>query len=142
MRHILFLSKSTQAESEECSQSKSKNLLGKKRKEKNKSIKNEIKENTKNNKIIKVNEKSNPDNNKKISELNYELIPNDKLDDINFLKRNYPKLFVQGTNIKFKIQELLKTGIGVGDYHFGIIDNFNSENNSLDRKSTRLNSSH
>ena len=112
-------------------ETKSKNLLGKKRKEKNKNIKIYIKENIKNNKINKVKENSNSEINKKISELNYELIPSDKLDDINFLKINYPKLFVQGTNIKFKIQELLKTGIGVGDYHFGIIDNFNSENNSF-----------
>ena len=26
---------------------------------------------------------------------------------------------------------MLKTGIGVGDYHFGIIDNYNEENNSF-----------
>ena len=108
-----------------------KNLLGKKRKEKNKNTQNNIKETTKNNKIIKIKENNNSENNKKIAELNYELIPSDKIDDINFLQINYPKLFVQGTNIKFKIQELLKTGIGVGDYHFGIIDNFNSDNNSF-----------
>ena len=69
--------------------------------------------------------------NEKISKINYELIPSDKLDDISFLNSNYPKLFLPGTKVKFKIQELLKTGIGVGDYHFGVIDNFNSQNNSF-----------
>ena len=69
--------------------------------------------------------------NEKISKINYELIPSDKLDDISFLNSNYPKLFLPGTKVKFKIQELLKIGIGVGDYHFGVIDNFNSQNNSF-----------
>ena len=108
-----------------------KNLLGKKRKQKNSNAKNNYNKKHENNKIIKVNEKNNSKNNSNIKKLNYELIPSDKLDDITFLKNAYPKLFISGTNIKFKIQELLKTGIGVGDYHFGIIDNYNEENNSF-----------
>ena len=63
--------------------------------------------------------------------MNYELIPSDKLDDISFLQNSFPKLFIKGTNIKFKIQELLKNGIGVGNYHYGVIDNFNLENKSF-----------
>jgi len=108
-----------------------KNLLGKKRKQKNSNAKKNYNKKHENNKIIKVNEKNNSKNNSNIKKLNYELIPSDKLDDITFLKNAYPKLFISGTNIKFKIQELLKTGIGVGDYHFGIIDNYNEENNSF-----------
>ena len=108
-----------------------KNLLGKKRKQKNSNAKKNYNKKHENNKIIKVNEKNNSKNNSNIKKLNYELIPSDKLDDITFLKNAYPKLFISGTNIKFKIQELLKTGIGVGDYHFGIIDNYNEENSSF-----------
>ena len=108
-----------------------KNLLGKKRKQKNSNAKKNYNKKHENNKINKVNEKNNSKNNSNIKKLNYELIPSDKLDDITFLKNAYPKLFISGTNIKFKIQELLKTGIGVGDYHFGIIDNYNEENNSF-----------
>ena len=70
----------------------------------------------------------NDDKNKNI---NYELIPSDKLDDITFLQNSYPKLFIQGTKIKFKIQELLQNGIGIGNYHYGIIENYNSENKSF-----------
>ena len=108
-----------------------KNLLGKKRKQKNSNAKKNYNKKLENNKINNVNEKNNSKNNSNIKKLNYELIPSDKLDDITFLKNAYPKLFISGTNIKFKIQELLKTGIGVGDYHFGIIDNYNEENNSF-----------
>lgn len=108
-----------------------KNLLGKKRKAKNHDMKNNTNQNFKNNKINKIKENSNSKNNENIKKLNYELIPSDKLDDISFLQTNYPKLFLQGTNVKFKIQELLKTGIGVGDFHFGVIDNYNPENNSF-----------
>ena len=95
-----------------------KKFLGKKRISKNNNIKI-------NNFVNKAKQ------NEKISKINYELIPSDKLDDISFLNSNYPKLFLPGTKVKFKIQELLKTGIGVGDYHFGVIDNFNSQNNSF-----------
>ena len=70
----------------------------------------------------------NDDKNKNI---NYELIPSDKLDDITFLQNSYPKLFIQGTKIKFKIQELLQNGIGIGNYHYGIIENYNSESKSF-----------
>ena len=66
-----------------------------------------------------------------IPKINYQLIPSDKLDNLLYLNENFPKLFIQGTNIKFKIQELLKNGIGIGDYHFGIVDNYNKESNSL-----------
>ena len=106
---------------------RNKNLLGKKRK----SRKNIYENTNNNNKIMKTNENSNQTNKIDIKNLNYELIPSDKLDDISFLKMNYPKLFLQGTKVKFKIQELLKTGIGVGNYHFGVIDNYNPENNSF-----------
>ena len=106
---------------------KSINLLGKKRKAKN-DITNKINDN---NKINKLKKNSNPEENENIKQIQYELIQSDKLDNISFLKANYPKLFLQGTNIKFKIQELLKTGIGVGNYHFGVIDNYNPENNSF-----------
>ena len=77
--------------------------------------------------------KNNSNNNNEHSKikLNYELIPREKLDDIDFLQKTYPKLFNQGTNIKFKIQELLENGIGVGDYHYGTVDNFNLENKSF-----------
>ena len=78
----------------------------------------------------KKNSKNNINEHRKIK-LNYELIPREKLDDIDFLQKTYPKLFTQGTNIKFKIQELLENGIGVGDYHYGTIDNFNLENKSF-----------
>ena len=110
-----------------------KNLLGKKRKQNsNNKLKKDLNEKPKNNKFNKEKESLyNSQNNSNIKKLNYELIPSDKLDDINFLKNTFPKLFISGTNIKFKIQELLKTGIGVGDYHFGIIDNYNEENNSF-----------
>lgn len=109
-----------------------KNLLGKKRKQNNNKSKKDFSEKPKNNKIKKEkNFVNNSQNNSNIKKLNYELIPSDKLDDIAFLKNTFPKLFISGTNIKFKIQELLKTGIGVGDYHFGIIDNYNEENNSF-----------
>ena len=112
--------------------SNEKKFLGKKRNnQKNSKNKNDIYNN-----FNKEKNKSQEN----IKKLNYELIPSDKLDDINFLKANYPKLFLQGTKVKFKIQELLKTGIGVGDYHFGIIDNFNPENNSfLIKNCTSLN---
>ena len=53
------------------------------------------------------------------------------MDDVTFLKSSYPKLFNQGTNIKFKIQELLEKGIGVGNYHKGVIEDFNLENKSF-----------
>jgi la-related protein 1 len=105
-------------------------LLGQKRKLKNfqkidySSIKtNKRKKNQKFN--------NNNNNNKVQKEINYELIPSNSLDDISFLQKSYPKLFNQGTNIKFKIQELLKNGIGIGDYHYGIVDNFNLENKSF-----------
>ena len=111
--------------------SQNKNLLGKKRKQNNNKSKKYFNEKSKNNNINKINANNNSQNNSNIKMLNYELIPSDKLDDITFLKNNYPKLFISGTNIKFKIQELLKTGIGVGDYHFGKIDNYNEENNSF-----------
>ena len=111
--------------------SQNKNLLGKKRKQNNNKSKKYFNEKSKNNNINKINANNNSQNNSNIKMLNYELIPSDKLDDITFLKNNYPKLFISGTNIKFKIQELLKTGIGVGDYHFGIIDNYNEDNNSF-----------
>ena len=105
----------------------SKNLLGKKRK-----AINNAKGNSYNNNVNKIKEKnSNSQNNMSIKNLNYKLIPSDKLDDITFLKEHYAQLFLPGTNIKFKIQELLKTGIGIGDYHFGVVDNYNSENNSF-----------
>ena len=105
----------------------SKNLLGKKRK-----VKSNTKENSNNiniNKIKETNHKS--QSNVDIKKLNYKLIPSDKLDDVPFLNEHYAQLFLPGTNIKFKIQELLKTGIGVGDYHFGVVDNYNPENNSF-----------
>ena len=111
--------------------SQNKNLLGKKRKQNNNKSKKYFNEKSKNNNINKINANNNSQNNSNIKMFNYELIPSDKLDDITFLKNNYPKLFISGTNIKFKIQELLKTGIGVGDFHFGIIDNYNEDNNSF-----------
>ena len=105
----------------------SKNLLGKKRK-----AINNAKGNSYNNNVNKIKEKnSNSQNNMDIKNLNYKLIPSDKLDEITFLKEHYAQLFLPGTNIKFKIQELLKTGIGIGDYHFGVVDNYNPENNSF-----------
>ena len=105
-----------------------KDLLGKKRKARNNS-----KENWKlNNNINKEKEDNyNPPKMRNIAKINYQLIPSDKLDNLTFLNENFPKLFLQGTNIKFKIQELLKNGIGIGDYHFGVVDNYNKENNSL-----------
>ena len=122
-------------------------LLGKKRKDENnfrnnttfkeiknfnKNKKNQKKKNNtyenKNNINKKKNKNSNIKNNINI---NYELIPSDKLDDIVFLQNSYPKLFNKGTNIKFKAQELLPNGIGVGDYHYGVVDDFNLENKSF-----------
>ena len=101
------------------------NLYNNKKKYISKKNKNNKKENNKNKRINK--------NNKILTNknLNYELIPSDKLDDISFLQNSFPKLFIKGTNIKFKIQELLKNGIGVGNYHYGVIDNFNLENKSF-----------
>ena len=78
-----------------------------------------------------INAKNKNNNNKTNININYELIPSDKLDDIIFLQNSYPKLFTKGTNIKFKSQELLPNGIGVGDYHYGVIDDFNLENKSF-----------
>jgi hypothetical protein len=63
--------------------------------------------------------------------INYAKIPSDKLDDIDYLQNNYPKLFIPESYIKFKVEELLDTGIEVGDYHYGQIDNFNLENKSF-----------
>ena len=122
------------------------NLLGKKRKNENnsnnninfqdknyfnKNKKNQRKKNkNKNNNNNNIYEKNN-NNNIENKNINYELIPSDKLDDIAFLQNSYPKLFNKGTNIKFKAQELLPNGIGVGDYHYGVIDDFNLENKSF-----------
>jgi hypothetical protein len=107
------------------------NFLGYKRKLKNNNMNNFS---SFNNKKRFISEENN-NKNKKIEidnqKLQYELIPSDKLDDITFLQNSYPKLFTPGINIKFRIQELLEKGIGVGDYHFGIVDNFNSENKSF-----------
>ena len=97
-------------------------------KDNNKKYRNNFKK-TKYNLNKEVNNNNiNDDKNKNI---NYELIPSDKLDDITFLQNSYPKLFIQGTKIKFKIQELLQNGIGIGNYHYGIIENYNSENKSF-----------
>ena len=107
------------------------NFLGYKRKLKNNNMNNFS---SFNNKKRFISEENN-NKNKKIEinnqKLQYELIPSDKLDDITFLQNSYPKLFTPGINIKFRIQELLEKGIGVGDYHYGIVDNFNSENKSF-----------
>lgn len=112
-------------------------LLGQKRKIQNfpkidySSFKsNKRKKNSKNN--DNTNNKANSNNIKKVAvKINYELIPSNSLDDISFLQNSYPKLFNQGTNIKFKIQELLENGIGIGDYHYGTVENFNLDNKSF-----------
>ena len=105
-----------------------KELLGKKR-QANDNSKRNWKFN--NNNINEKEKNYNHQNVKIIPKINYQLIPSDKLDNLLYLNENFPKLFIQGTNIKFKIQELLKNGIGIGDYHFGIVDNYNKESNSL-----------
>ena len=104
-----------------------KNFNKNKKNKKNQKKKNNTYEN-KNNINKNKNKNSNIKNNINI---NYELIPSDKLDDIVFLQNSYPKLFNKGTNIKFKAQELLPNGIGVGDYHYGVVDDFNLENKSF-----------
>lgn len=108
------------------------NFLGNKRKLKNNNINNfssfynkkRFKSEENDNKIKKNIQIEN-------KKLHYELIPSDKLDDVTFLKNSYPKLFTKGINVKFRIQELLENGIGVGDYHYGVVDNYNSENKSF-----------
>ena len=107
-----------------------KKLLGKKR-QANDNSKRNWKFNNNNNNINEKEKNYNHQNVKIIPKINYQLIPSDKLDNLLYLNENFPKLFIQGTNIKFKIQELLKNGIGIGDYHFGIVDNYNKESNSL-----------
>ena len=116
-------------------------LLGKKRKnennyindltfqEKNNFNKNRKKPRRKNryNSYNNINGKNNKNSSIENKNINYELIPSEKLDDITFLQNSYPKLFNKGTNIKFKAQELLPNGIGVGDYHYGVIEDFNLE---------------
>jgi len=125
-------------------------LLGRKRKDENNSRNNSTFKDTKNfnkNKKRPKNKKNiynsnkyenknsfNKNKNSNIKtniNINYELIPSDKLDDIVFLQNSYPKLFNKGTNIKFKAQELLPNGIGVGDYHYGVVEDFNLENKSF-----------
>ena len=112
--------------------------LGKKRKLNEKNFKENYNYNKKRklenlNTNTRYKKKNNQNNNNSIKnkKINYKLIPSDKLDDVTFLKSSYPKLFNQGTNIKFKIQELLEKGIGVGDYHKGVIEDFNLENKSF-----------
>ena len=117
-------------------------LLGKKRKNENNYIndltfqeKNNFNKNRKkprrknrNNSNNNINDnKNNKNSSIENKNINYELIPSEKLDDITFLQNSYPKLFNKGINIKFKAQELLPNGIGVGDYHYGVIEDFNLE---------------
>ena len=108
------------------------NALGNKRKRNYKNFNDNFGFNKKK-KLENINNKKNNNQNINIKnkKINYKLIPSDKLDDLTFLQKTYPKLFIQGTNIKFKTQELLENGIGVGNYHKGVVDDFNPENKSF-----------
>ena len=119
--------------------SKSKNI---KNKNKNKNKKRNKNNSTKNNKNLFneiFNESTNKENKNNdntlllnnINENNFIQIPSDKLDDIQFLKENYPLLFKTGSLLKFKIQEMGEDGVCIGDYRIGKIEDYSEENNSF-----------
>ena len=117
--------------------SKSKNIKNKnknKKRNKNNSIKNN--KNLFNEIFNESTKKENKNDDKtlllnNINESYFIQIPSDKLDDIQFLKQNYPLLFKTGSLLKFKIQEMGEDGICIGNYRIGKVEDYSEENNSF-----------
>lgn len=58
-------------------------------------------------------------------------IPSGKLEDVRYLKDNFPDLFTIGTEIIFRVYEMTSSGAGVSKYKYGRIEEFSESSNSF-----------
>jgi len=67
------------------------------------------------------------------AEENYSLIPTDKLENLIFLLKEFPNLFIKNTKICYRIYEISEiTGeLRVSDYYFGAINEYIQESKNF-----------